>query len=330
MSKGAKPFSRIAGLGIGIPDTVLTNADLERMVDTNDEWITTRTGIKERRISKPGERTSDYCIKAAREALEEAQIQADELDAIVIGTISGDMRFPATAIFVQEAIGAKNAAAFDVSATCSGFIYSMYMGDTMIAAKRAKNVLVIGTEMLTPLVNWDDRSTCVLFGDGAGAVVLTEATDDRGILSVVIGSNGAHTDLLYTVGAGMLSRSGNGRYLKNDFINMNGNEVFRHAVRMLERTAKESVAKAGLEASDIDWLIPHQANMRIIQATAERMNMPMEQVFLNIHKYGNTSSASVPLAMYEARREGKLKDGQLMLSVVFGGGFTWGGMVARF
>ncbi|MBK6909984.1 MAG: ketoacyl-ACP synthase III [bacterium] len=329
MSKGVKPVSRIAGLGIGIPDGVLTNADLERMVDTSDEWITTRTGIRERRIKKPEEKTSDFCIRAAREALEDAQMEAGELDAIIIGTISGDMRFPATSVFVQEAIGAKKAAAWDVSATCSGFVFSMYNADTLIAAKRAKNVLVIGTEMLTPMINWDDRSTCVLFGDAAGAAVVTETTDDRGIMSAIIGSNGAHTELLYSVGHGTAAKA-DGKPNTNAFMYMNGNEVFKHAVRMLERTAAESVKKAGLEPADIDWLIPHQANLRIIQATAERMGLPMEQVFLNIHKYGNTSSASVPLAMYEARKEGKLKDGQVMLSVVFGGGFTWGGMVVRF
>lgn len=329
MSKGVKPVSRIVGLGVGIPETVLSNADLEKMVDTSDEWITSRTGIKERRIMKKGERTSDYCIKAAREALAEANVDPLELDAIILATISGDMRFPATSVFVQEAIGAKNAAAWDVSATCSGFLFALYNADTLIQAGRAKKVLVIGSEMLTSMVNWDDRATCVLFGDAAGAVVLTEAKDDRGILSISIGSNGSYVDLLYSIGIGTASKTGatdNGEA----FLFMNGNEVFRHAVRMLERTAIEVVDKAGLQPSDIDWLIPHQANTRIIKATAERMGLPMEQVFLNIHKYGNTSSASVPLAMYEARKEGKLKDGQLMLSVVFGGGFTWGGMVVRF
>lgn len=329
MSKGVMPISRIIGLGVGIPETVLSNKDLEKMVDTSDEWITSRTGIKERRIMKQGERTSDYCIKAAREALAEAQIDPLELDAIILGTISGDMRFPATSVFVQEAIGAKNAAAWDISATCSGFLFSLYNADTLIQAGRAKKVLVLGSEMLTSMVNWEDRSTCVLFGDAAGAAVLTKAEDDRGILSISIGSNGSYVDLLYSIGIGTASKNG-GLENGDKHLVMNGNEVFRHAVRMLERTAIEVVEKAGLQSSDIDWLIPHQANTRIIKATAERMGLPMEQVFLNIHKYGNTSSASVPLAMYEARKEGKLKDGQLMLSVVFGGGFTWGGMVVRF
>ncbi|NUO18194.1 ketoacyl-ACP synthase III [bacterium] len=328
MSKGVAPVSRIIGLGVGIPETVLSNKDLERMVDTSDEWITSRTGIKERRIMKKGERTSDYCIRAAREAMLDAGIEAEELDAIIIGTISGDMRFPSTAVFVQEAIGARNAAAWDVSATCSGFLFSLYNADALIASGRARNVLVIGSEMLTPMVNWDDRSTCVLFGDAAGAAVLTRATDDRGILAISIGSNGTYVDLLYSIGHGTASRNDNNN--GDRFLFMNGNEVFRHAVRMLERTAFEVVEKAGLQPSDIDWLIPHQANTRIIKATAERMGLPMEQVFLNIHKYGNTSSASVPLAIYEARKEGKLTDNQLMLSVVFGGGFTWGGMVVRF
>ncbi|MCB1059584.1 MAG: ketoacyl-ACP synthase III [Calditrichaeota bacterium] len=329
MSKGVKPISRIIGLGVGVPDNILSNHDLEQMVDTSDEWITTRTGIKERRIVSKGQKTSDLCIQAAREALAEAQVDAGELDAIILGTISGDMRFPSTAVLVQEAIGANNAAAWDVSATCSGFLFSMYNADTLIASKRAKKVLVLGSELLTPLVNWEDRATCVLFGDAAGAAVLTEATDDRGLLSIAIGSNGSYVDLLYSVGHGTASRTG-GNDNGDRFLHMNGNEVFKHAVRMLERVAAEAVEKAGLQPSDIDWLIPHQANMRIIKATAERLGLPMEQVYLNIHKYGNTSSASVPLAMYEARKEGKLKDGQLMLSVVFGGGFTWGGMVHRF
>ncbi len=329
MSKGVKPVSRIMGLGVGVPETILSNQDLEKIVDTSDEWITSRTGIKERRIMKKGDRTSDYCITAAREALAEAQVDPLELDAIILATVTGDMRFPATSVFVQEAIGAKNAAAWDVSATCSGFLFAIYNADTLIAAKRAKKILVIGSEMLTSMVNWDDRSTCILFGDAAGAAVLVAADDDRGILSTVIGSNGAAVDLLYSIGAGTASTGdsmGNG----DNHLVMNGSEVFRHAVRMLQRTAIETVEKAQLQPSDIDWLIPHQANTRIIFATAERMGLPMEQVFLNIHKYGNTSSASVPLAMYEARKEGKLKDGQLMLAVAFGGGFTWGGMVVRF
>ncbi len=330
MSKGVRPISRIAGLGVSFPENILTNHDLEKIVETNDEWITTRTGIKERRIVRRGERTSDYCIRAAREALEQAGLDASELDAIIIGTISGDLRFPATATLVQEAIGAKNAAAWDVSATCSGFMYSLYMADTLIAAARAKNVLIIGAELLTPITDWTDRGTCVLFGDAAGAAIITKATDDRGILSVIIGSNGSYTDLLYCVGHGLASKRLPETQYSESVMHMSGNEVFRHAVRMLERTAKEAVEKAGLEPADVDWLIPHQANTRIISATAERMGLPMDQVFLNIHKYGNTSSASVPLAMYEARKEGSLKDGQIMLSVVFGGGFTWGGAVVRF
>lgn len=330
MSKGTAPISRIIGMGVSYPDNVLSNSDLEKIVDTNDEWIVSRTGIKERRIVKRGERTSEYCIRAAREAISEAGIDPLEIDAIVLGTISGDFRFPSTAVLVQEAIGAKNAAAWDVSATCSGFMYSLYMADTLIAANRAKCVLILGAELLTPMVNWSDRATCVLFGDAAGAMVVKKATDERGIKSVVIGSNGAHVDLLYSIGAGTASKGDLAATNGDRYLFMNGNEVFRHAVRVLERMAVESVARAGLEPGDIDWLIPHQANTRIIKATAERMGLPMEKVFLNIHKYGNTSSASVPLAMYEARKEGKLKDGQTMLSVVFGGGFTWGGTVIRF
>lgn len=330
MSKGVMPISRIIGMGVSYPENILSNSDLEKIVDTNDEWIVSRTGIKERRIVKRGERTSEYCIRAAREALAESKIDPLEIDAIIIGTISGDYRFPSTAVLVQEAIGAKNAAAWDVAATCSGFLFSLYMADTLIAAGRAKNVLVLGAELLTPMVDWSDRTTCVLFGDAAGAAVVSKATDERGIMSIVVGSNGAHVDLLYSIGAGTASKGELAAQNGDRFLRMNGSEVFKHAVRVLERMAVEAVAKAGLEPSDIDWLIPHQANTRIIKATADRMGLPMDKVFLNIHKYGNTSSASVPLALYEARKEGKLKDGQTMLSVVFGGGFTWGGTVIRF
>jgi 3-oxoacyl-[acyl-carrier-protein] synthase-3 len=329
--KGVKPVARIAGTGHSVPDTILSNADLEKIVDTSDEWITTRTGIKERHIVKRGEKTSQYCVRAARQALEDAQVDPAELDLIILGTISGDLRFPATSLIVQNELGAVNATAWDVSATCSGFLFCLYQAEMAISCGRAKKALVIGSEFLTPMNDWTDRTTCVLFGDGAGAVVLTEATDERGILAVTNGSNGTQCDLLYAIGGGTAGSFNTGIPDEGEqYLRMNGNEVYKHAVRILGRTARETVEKAGLQAEDIDWLVPHQANIRIIQATAERLNMPMEKVFLNIQKYGNTSTASVPIALNEARRDGVIRDGQIILSVVFGGGFTWGGAVIRF
>lgn len=325
-----KPSARIVGTGRAVPEQVVTNADLERIVDTSDEWITTRTGIKERRIVKRGEKTSDYCIRAARIALEDAGVSPEELDFIIIATISGDMRFPATAIYVQGALRAVNATAWDISATCSGFLFALYDAEALIALGRAKKGLVIGVEFLSTITDWTDRGTCVLFGDGAGAVVLAEANDERGILSTYTGTSGDQAHLLYCIGRGTAGALNNGASETEDVIYMNGNEVFRHAVRTMGKAAVETLKRAKLTPDQIDWLIPHQANIRIIQATAERLNMPMERVFVNIDRYGNTSTASVPIALDEARRDGIIKDGQIVLSVVFGGGFTWGGAAIRF
>ncbi|RPH96282.1 ketoacyl-ACP synthase III [candidate division KSB1 bacterium] len=328
---GVKPFARIAGTGKAVPETVLTNADLEKIVDTSDEWITTRTGIKERRIVQRGEKTSDYCIKAARIALDEAGVKPEDLDFIIIGTISPDMRFPATAIFVQEALRATNAVAFDVSATCSGFLYTLNLGESMIALGRAKTGLCIGAEFLTPITDWADRGTCVLFGDGAGAAVLTKAEDDRGILSTYIGSGGDASHLLYCVGHGTAGFINTGKEDPSErVIHMKGNELFRFAVRAMEKSGLEALKLAGLTMADVDWVIPHQANMRIIKALGERLECPMEKIIVTIHKYGNNSSASIPLALDDARREGLIKPGQNVLAVAFGGGFTWGGSVFRF
>ncbi|MDD5088516.1 MAG: ketoacyl-ACP synthase III [bacterium] len=325
------PRARIAGVGKAVPDTILSNADLEKIVDTTDEWITERTGIKERRIVRRGDKTSDYCIRAARDALAEAGVEPEELDFIILGTISPDMRFPATAIFVQEALNAKNATAWDVSATCSGFLYSLYLAEAIIALGRAKKGLVLGAEFLTPITDFTDRATCVLFGDGAGAVVVTEAEGDRGILSTYIGSGGNASHVLYSVGHGTAGSVNQlGEATGERYLQMNGNEVFKHAVRILVKSAKEALDIAGLTAADVDWLVPHQANLRIMKATAERLGIPPEKVFVNIHKYGNTSSASIPIALEEGRHDGSLKDGQVICCIAFGGGFTWGGAVIRF
>jgi 3-oxoacyl-[acyl-carrier-protein] synthase-3 len=322
---------RIIGMGSAVPDEVLTNHDLEQLVDTSDEWISSRTGIKERRIAQLGERLTDYAVKAARRALEDAQVEPAELDAILLATVTGDYRFPATAIFVQSELRAMNAYAMDISATCSGWLYGLFHADALIASGRIRKALVIGGEMLTPITDWADRSTCVLFGDAAAAAVVEASDDDAGILSVYIGSNGDLADLLYC------RAGGNGKQLTEEsirkgeqYLRMSGNEVFKHAVRTMYRAALKALDIAQLQPADIDWLIPHQANIRIIDATAERLNFPRERVFVNIHKYGNTSAASVPLAIDEARRAGLLKPGQSVLAVVFGGGFTWGSAVIRF
>jgi 3-oxoacyl-[acyl-carrier-protein] synthase III len=326
-----KPAARIAGMGKAVPETVITNSDLEQIVDTNDEWIVSRTGIKERHIAQRGERTSEYCIKAARIAMEEAGVEAAELDFIIIGTISPDMRFPATAIFVQDALGADNATAWDISATCSGFLYSLYQAEALIALGRAKKGLVIGAELLSLITDWTDRGSCILFGDGAGAAVITEATDERGILSTYIGSGGHAPELLYCIGHGSAGSNSSGHEVDGQqLLYMAGNKVFPHAVRAMMKSANEAMARAGVIADQLDWLVPHQANIRIIDATAERMGVPREKVLITIHKYGNNSSASIPFALDEGRREGLIKDGQTVLCVAFGGGFTWGGSVIRF
>jgi len=312
--------SRITGMGSAVPEQVLTNHDLEQLVDTSDEWITGRTGIKERRMCKKGERLSDYCVRACQRALEDAQVEASEIDAILIGTISGDYRFPATAIFVQSELRAMNAFAMDISATCSGWLYALYHADALIAAGRIRRALVVGAEMLTSITDWTDRSTCVLFGDAAAAAVVEASNGNEGVLSVHIGSNGDLANLLYC------KRDGNGEH----YLRMSGNEVYKHAVRTMYRASVKAIELAHLEIDKIDWLFPHQANIRIMEATAERLHIPPERVFINIDRYGNTSAASVPLAIDEARRSGKLKPGQTILAVVFGGGFTWGSAVIRF
>ncbi|MFH1009675.1 MAG: beta-ketoacyl-ACP synthase III [bacterium] len=308
---------RILGMGSAVPDRILSNCDLERLVDTSDEWITSRTGIKERRIIKIGEKLTDYCVKAARRALEDAQTEAGELDAIFLGTVTGDFRFPATSVLVQSELRAMNAYAMDISATCSGWLYALFHADALIASGRIRKALVMGGEMLTSITDWADRSTCVLFGDAAAAAVVEASDNDQGVLSVHIGSNGDLADLLYCKGGG------NGRYLNEEsirkgehFLRMSGNEVFKHAVRTMYRASLKALELAQLQPDDIDWLITHQANIRIIEATAERLNFPRERVFINIDKYGNTSAASVPLAIDEARRTGRLKAGQTILAVV--------------
>jgi len=320
-------FARITGTGSYLPERVLTNADLEKLVETSDEWITTRTGIRERRIAAEGETTGDLAFHAATRALEAAGVDARELDMIVLGTTTPDFIFPSTACLVQARLGANGCAAFDVNAACSGFMYALGIADKFIRCGQMKKILVIGAETLSRMVDWTDRSTCVLFGDGAGAVVL-EADTEPGILTTLLHADGAYKHLLYNPVGVSAGFKDDGRH--GNTIMMGGNEVFRVAVRTLERLVDETLEAAGVHADDVDWLIPHQANLRIIHATAKRLSLPLERVVISIDRHGNTSSGSVPLALDELIRTGKVQRGQNLLLEAFGGGFTWASALIRY
>ena len=320
-------FARIAGTGSYLPEKVLTNDDLAKLVDTSDEWIPARTGIRERHVAAEGETTGDLAYHAAVRALEAAGVQASELDLIVLGTTTPDLVFPSTACLVQHRLGALGCPAFDVNAACSGFVYALTVADKFIRSGAAKTALVIGSETLTRMVDWTDRTTCVLFGDGAGAVVL-KADTDTGILSTHMHADGSRKELLWSpvgVSVGFKPQENGGVRIQ-----MSGNDVFKHAVKALDSVVEEALEANGLDRHDIDWLIPHQANLRIIEATAKRLDMPMERVVVTIDKHGNTSSGSVPLALDEAVRSGKVQRGQLVLLEAFGGGFTWGSALLRY
>ncbi|HYQ24661.1 beta-ketoacyl-ACP synthase III [Stenotrophomonas sp.] len=320
-------YSRIAGTGSYLPEKVLTNADLEKMVETSDEWIQSRTGIRERHIAAEGETTSDLGYHAAVRALEAAGIDASQLDMIVVGTTTPDLIFPSTACLIQAKLGASGCPAFDVNAACSGFVFALSVADKFIRSGDARYVLVIGAETLTRIVDWEDRTTCVLFGDGAGAVVL-KADEETGILSTHLHSDGSKKELLWNpVGVSVGFKDGaNG----GGTINMKGNDVFKYAVKALDSVVDETLEANGLGKSDLDWLIPHQANLRIIEATAKRLEMSMDQVVVTVDRHGNTSSGSVPLALDAAVRSGKVERGQLLLLEAFGGGFTWGSALLRY
>lgn len=323
--------ARIAGTGSYMPEKVLTNFDIEKMVDTTSDWITTRTGIEERRIAAEGEFTSDLATRAAERALEMAGVPASEIDLIILGTITGDYPWPATACIVQNNLGAINAYAYDISAACSGFVYALACASDFIQAGRGKKVLVIGAETLSRIVDWTDRNTCVLFGDGAGAVVL-EATDDAdtGIISSHMHSDGSFLDLLYQPGFGTrMTPSIEKIEDRSSYLKMQGNEVFKVAVRSLTDVSLEALTANNLSTSDVSLFIPHQANKRILEATAKRIKLRDDQVYINVHKYGNTSGATIPVAMDEANRAGMLKSGDIILLSAFGGGFTWGSTLIR-
>ena len=321
-------YSRIAGTGSYLPEKVLTNADLAQMVDTDDEWIQSRTGIRERHIAADDQTTSDLGYNAAVKALEAAGIDASQLDMIVVGTTTPDLIFPSTACLIQARLGASGCAALDVNAACSGFVYALSVADKFIRCGDAKYVLVIGAETLTRIIDWSDRTTCVLFGDGAGAVVL-KADEETGILSTHLHADGSKKELLWNP-TGVSVGFGEGGTGASGTIRMKGNDVFKYAVKALDSVVDETLEANGLDKGDLDWLIPHQANLRIIEATAKRLDMSMDQVMVTVDKHGNTSAASVPLALDEAVRSGRVARGQLLLLEAFGGGFTWGSALLRY
>jgi 3-oxoacyl-[acyl-carrier-protein] synthase-3 len=321
--------SMIVGTGVAIPEKTLTNSDLEKIVETSDQWIQERTGMKVRHIVDDKTQNSDLAAEAARKALADAGMQATDLDTLIVATVTGDVCFPSTACYVQNMIGATKAAAFDVQATCSGFLFALSIADSFITGGRSKNILIIGSELLTRIVDWTDRSTCVLFGDAAGAAVLSAGEGDRGVLGTYIRTDGSLAHLLCMPGGGTKYPASVAVAEKLNFIKMEGREVFKAAVTAMGDAAVHIIEQTGLSSEDVDLLIPHQANMRIISATAKRLKLPDEKVYVNLQEYGNTSSASIPVALNEAREKGIVKEGSVVVMVAFGGGFTWGSAAVR-
>lgn len=320
----------IIGTGSYVPERILTNADLEKMVDTNDEWIVTRTGIRERRIAATDEFSSHMGAKAAMRALEQAGVKPEELDLIIVATVTPDTNFPSTACWIQKHIGASNAACFDVSAACSGFLYGLEIAQQFISNHTYETVLVVGVDKLSSILNWEDRNTCVLFGDGAGAAVLRYRVGSHGVISTYMGSNGNYSDILIIPGGGCaMPITKENIDQKPHTLHMNGREVFKAAVTSMENAAARVLEKAGLTFDDITCIIPHQANLRIIHAMAERLGVPHEKFHVNLDRYGNTSAAAVAIALDEASREGRFQMGDYILLVVFGGGLTWASSVIQ-
>jgi len=320
----------IVGIGSAVPEKVLTNSDLERIVDTTDEWILERTGISERRICDEDTAASDLSLRAAVAALAESGVPAKELDLVIVATITGDMPFPATASLIQDRLGATKAAAFDLQAGCSGFIYALSVADGLIRAGTYQNILVIGVDILSKITDWTDRTTCVLFGDGAGAAVVAPVNDGSGILSFALGSDGSGADLLkIEAGGSRLPTSEETVRNRQHYIRMSGREVFKFAVRIMGDASLEALEKAGLKPENVDMFVPHQANIRIIEAAARRLELPQEKVFVNVQKYGNTSAASIPIALDEATKQGSIKKGDTVVAVGFGAGLTWGAIVFK-
>ncbi len=307
--------TKILGTGIYLPEKTLTNADLEAMVDTSDEWITTRTGIKERRIAKE-ESATDMALEASLQALRNAQVEAKDIDLVVLATLTPDKRFPSTACLLQASLGVKNLFSFDISAACSGFLYALDLADAYIKAGKVERILVVGVEKLSEIVDWEDRSTCVLFGDGAGAMVISSSQDESDVLASKMYSDGEFWNILYADKCG--------------YIRMKGKELFKLAVRSMESVCKEVIQMAGLGTEDVDLVVPHQANIRIINSLADKLGIPKEKVFSNIERYGNTSAASIPIAFHEALSAGRIKRGDTVLLTAMGGGLTWGATLLRY
>ncbi len=329
-SKSPPRSVHIVGTGSYVPHRVLSNADLEKMVDTTDEWIVTRTGIRERRIAAEGECTSDMGAQAALRAMQQAGVRGEDIDLIICATLTPDMPFPATACLIQQKVGAKRAAAFDIEAACSGFLYAVEIGQQFITSGTYNTVLVIGAEKLSTITDWEDRATCVLFGDGAGAAVLRSSGETHGILTTCMGADGSQADILLMPAGGARypaskeSVSGRMHYLK-----MAGKEVFKNAVVAMQTAAEEALRKCNLTIADIKCVIPHQANLRILEALSDRLGAPMEKVYINLDRYGNVSAASVAIALDEAARAGRFQRGDLILLVVFGSGLTWAAAVIQ-
>src|ERR1700733_5055720 len=318
----------ITGVGSYVPERILTNADLEKMVETSDEWITSRTGIKERRIAAPDEFTSDMAVKAAERAMKMAGVTGEQIDLVIVATITPDMPFPATACLVQQKIGARRAAAFDLEAACSGFIYGLEVAQQFINSRTYDTVLVVGAEKLSSIVDWSDRNTCVLFGDGAGAAILQNRENSHGLLTAVMGADGEKAELLFMPGGGSRCPATKDSVdARLHYLRMEGKETFKSAVQAMQSAAQEVLRRCEIDITKIKCVIPHQANRRIIDAVGERLGATPEQVFVNLHRYGNTSAASVAIALDEAVVSGKIQRGDLVLLVVFGAGLTWGAAV---
>ena len=323
--------AKILGTGAAVPRKILSNADLEKLVETSDEWITSRTGIRERHIVSEGEHFSDLCTRAGELALKRAHVGPEELDMILVGTISGDMPFPATSCLVQRNLGATRAAASDVGAACVGFLYALHLADGLIQSGKAQNVLVIGGEILSRYVDWTDRNTCVLFGDGAGAVLLQATRGDHGILGSIMKANGAYHDFICMPGGGSDHPANDPKSIEArlPFIKMKGNETFKVAVKAMADVSMELLTEQGFTQEQVDLFIPHQANLRIIDAVGDRLKIDPARVCKNVDRYGNTSAASIPIALDESVREGRIKDGDMVLMTAFGAGLVWGSVLLR-
>jgi 3-oxoacyl-[acyl-carrier-protein] synthase-3 len=323
--------SVILGTGSELPSKVVTNHDLEKMVDTSDEWITVRTGIRERRILEEEKGNADMALQAAKRALADAGMSAAELDAIIMGTVTADYLMPSSACVLEDKLGARGAFSFDVGAACSGFLNALSVADCYIRTGQVRNALVVGSDALSRLLNWQDRGTCILFGDGAGAVVLGASENGNGILSTKLRTDGSYAKTLYVPAGGSLRPANADTVRRHEHtITMNGKEVFKIAVRSMEEISRQALEEAGVSVDQVSLVIPHQANKRIIVALAERLGVPMDKVVVNLDKYGNTSAASVPVALDEAKREGRIKPGDIVLLNAFGAGFAWGAAVVKF